>query len=86
MSEQDVPKREEYGKLELELTGNPSRDKAVMNGKKLPVTNLFIHSDANDTSVELTCVALSGGEPYKIEGHLISKEDYEWLQDNRPFR
>lgn len=78
---QEIPKREEYGKLELELTGDSRRDKTVLNGKKLPVTGLFIHADTDSTSVELTCVQLPGGDPYKIEGYLISEEDYDWLKE-----
>lgn len=88
MSEQDVTTVAEnlnkYGKLEIELTGDPRKDKVELEGKRLPTQGLFIHSDMDMTSVDIDCVHLPGGEPYKIEGYLISEEQYDWLQDNKP--
>lgn len=84
--DKQTPKREQYGNLEIELTGDNSRDKVRLNDKKLPVVSLMIHSSPDDATVDLECVQTPGGEPYKIEGYLISEEDFDWLRAHKPMR
>ncbi len=84
--EEQIPTVEEYGRIEIELTGDPRRDKVVLCGKKLPVQNVWISADQDDTRIEITCVKLPSGDPYKVEGYLISEEDYDWLLDHKPMR
>lgn len=75
-----------YGHLSIELTGTPHKDKVEMSGEKLPVQSLWINADTDETQVEITCLKLPGGDPYTIEGYLVSAEDYEWLRASRPMR
>lgn len=88
MNEQEITaiaeKLNKYGRLQIELTGNSRNDKVELEGVKLPVQTLFIHADTETTTVDLDCIHLPGGEPYKVAGYLISEEDYDWLQENKP--
>ncbi len=88
MSEEakEVPTVDMYGKLDIELTGNPRRDKVEIDGKRLPVQQVWIHADMEETSVEVTALKLASGDPYIVEGYLVSGEDWEWLQANKPRR
>ncbi len=83
--DEQIPKIEEYGRIEVELTGDPARDKVVLNDKKLPVQSIWISADQDETRVEITCRKLYG-DPYRVDGFLISEEDYDWLQNHRPMR
>lgn len=80
-----IPQVEQYGKIEIELTGDPRRDQVEIDGKKLPVQGLWIFSDLDATTVEITAIKLPG-DPYTIKGYLISEEDFDWLQARKPMR
>lgn len=84
--EQEIPKIDQYGKLDIKLTGDPRRDKVEIDGQRLPMQQLWIDADQETTRVEITALKLPTGDPYTVEGYLISEEDHDWLRANKPMR